>query len=82
MGFYGDFSIEEAKSIGQKFTVICIADYGYEGTLKAGKIYEIEIVERILPMSPLCSFIGDKGNLNHAHLQRFKKIKNEEQKTP
>lgn len=77
MSFYGDFTIEEAKEIGKEFDVICKADYGYDGILTSGKKYRIKIIDRILPMSPLCSFVSDKGTINSAHLQRFEKIKNE-----
>ena len=71
---YGDFSIEEAQNVGQKFKVICKANYAYEGVLTEGKEYEITIEPRILPVSPLCSFINDKGVYCRAHLQRFSKI--------
>lgn len=72
--FYGDFSIEEAGDIGTKFKVTCHADYGYEGQLTKGKEYEITIETRIMPMSPLCSFMNDRGNRSEAHLERFSKI--------
>lgn len=75
--FYGDFTIEEAEEIGKQFKVICSANYGYEGQLTKGKEYLITIETRILPMSPICSFINDKGNRGQAHLQRFSKINKE-----
>lgn len=75
MSFYGDFTIEEAKDIGKEFKAICAANYGYEGQLTEGKEYIITIEPRIMPMSPLCSFINDKGNKSECHLTRFRKIK-------
>jgi hypothetical protein len=77
--FYGDFTIEEAKDIGKEFNVICHADYGYEGQLTRGKEYVIKIETRILPCSPLCSFLSDDGKRAEAHLERFSKIKKEEE---
>lgn len=71
---YGTFSIEEADSIGKKFKAKCHANYGYDGSLTVGKIYEITVVERMLPMSPMCTYIDDKGREGVAHLTRFTKI--------
>lgn len=70
---YGNWTIEESQAIGQKFKAICKANYGYENYLTEGKEYEITIRERILPMSPLCSFITDKKEPGAAHLTRFEK---------
>jgi hypothetical protein len=75
MSLYGDFTIEESCAIGARFKVICVCTWNYEDTLTHGKEYHIQIIERILPMSPLCSFINDKGNVSAAHLARFEKVK-------
>jgi hypothetical protein len=72
--FYGSWTIKEAKSVGKKFKAVCNANYSYEGKLTVGKEYIITIEPRILPMSPLCSFINDKGNKSEVHLERFTKI--------
>lgn len=70
-----DWTIEEAKDIGRKFKVKCCANHGYENCLTEGKEYEIEVTPRILPMSPLCSFVGDDGRDGHeCHLERFEKL--------
>lgn len=74
---YGDFTIEEAADIDREFKVICHAAYSYEGQLTKGKEYLIRIETRIMPMSPLCSFINDRGNRSECHLTRFSKIKPE-----
>lgn len=76
--FYGDFTIEEARVIGKEFDVICVSNYGYDGSLTVGKKYKIKIEPRILPMSPLCSFVNDRGDIGHAHLERFKKFEEQE----
>lgn len=78
MSIYGDFTIDEAADIGKQFKVKCHASYGYQGKLTQGKEYLITIEERILPTTPLCSFINDKGERSEAHLTRFSKIKNDE----
>ena len=71
---YDSFSIEEAADIGKKFKVKCIGNgSGYEHALTEGKEYEITIETRILPMSPLCSFMGDNGKKGECHLHRFEK---------
>ena len=76
MGFYSNFTIEEAIDIGAKFKAKCHAPYNY--LLTKDKIYEIEITPRILTMSPLCKFIDDTGKNCEAHLTRFTKIENED----
>jgi hypothetical protein len=75
MSFYKNFTIEEAGSIGKKFIAVCDWNGGYEWQLTPGKEYEITITTRILPMSPLCSFVNDKGNISECHLERFTKIR-------
>lgn len=77
MAFYGDFTIEEAKDIGKQFQAVCKINYGYEYSLTVGREYLITIVPRILPMSPLCEFISDRGKLNCCHLERFAKKNSE-----
>lgn len=72
--FYGTFTIEEAKDIGKKFKAVCKSSHGYEYQLTIGKEYEIQIETRILPMSPICSFLNDKGNRSECHLERFEKV--------
>ena len=73
MGYslYGTFTIDDAAAIGSKFKAMCKANYGYEGHLTVYSIYEIEVMPRILPMSPLCKLIGDKGKEIECHLERF-----------
>lgn len=75
MGFYGDWAIEEAAAVGVKYRVRCITNNGYGHCLTIGKEYEIELTPRILPMSPLCSFMGDDGKKGECHLERFEKVK-------
>lgn len=70
---YDSFTTEEAGSIGRKFLAICKANYDYEPHLTYGKEYEIEIVARILPMSPLCKLTGDRGKEVVCHLTRFER---------
>lgn len=71
---YDSFSIEESRSVGSKFRVICITDYGYESHLSCGKEYEIEITPKILEMSPLCKLVGDMDKEIECHLHRFEKV--------
>lgn len=73
MSFYGSFTIDEAADNGRKFKAFCKSNYGYEHCLTIGKEYEIEVTPRILPMSPLCSFMGDNGKPGECHLERFEK---------
>lgn len=75
MSFYGDFTIEEAGDIGRKFKVTCHYNGGYEGQLTEGKEYEATMELGILALSPLFSFINDKGKESCAHIQRFTKAK-------
>lgn len=70
---YGTFTTEDAANIGNKVKARCKANYGYEGRLTVDRIYEVEITPRILPMSPLCKLIGDKGKGVECHLERFEK---------
>ena len=73
MGLYrGHWSIKEAHTYGRKFRAYAARTDSY--ALTEDKEYEIEIVEPILPLSPLCQFIDDKGKLSAAHLERFTKI--------
>lgn len=71
---FGNWTIEEARSIGKKFKARCIRNDCYESSLTIGKEYEIEIAERILPMSPMCDLLGDNGIETTCHLTRFEKI--------
>lgn len=71
---YDSWSIEEAGDIGARFRAVCRGDHGYRNHLTQGRQYEIEIIPRILPMSPLCRGIGDKGQEFECHLTRFEKI--------
>lgn len=73
--FYGDFTIKEAETVGGKFKAWCKANYDYEDCLTVGSEYEIKIIPRILPCSPLCSFMGDDGKERQCHLTRFGKVK-------
>lgn len=75
MGYYGDWSIEEARDVGVRHMARCKTNNGYEGRLTVGREYEIEITPRIMPMSPLCRFVGDGGKEGECHLERFEKIK-------
>ena len=72
--FYSNFTIEESRDICKKFKAVCHANHSYEDKLTVGKEYEIKIETRILPMSPICSFINDKGSISEAHLTRFTKV--------
>lgn len=74
MSLYDSWSIEEAKSIGKKFKARCLRNDSYENRLTIGQEYEIEIVEPILPMSPLCIGTGNNGGGFTCHLTRFEKI--------
>lgn len=71
---FSNFTIEEAGDIGKKFRARCKSSYSYEGQLTIDKEYEIEITTRIMPMSPLCSFLNDRGRRSEAHLERFEKV--------
>lgn len=72
--YVNDWTIEEAKDIGAKHRAVCMGNGGYEYALTEGKEYDIVISGRILPMSPLCDFDGDNGKGGSCHLERFKKI--------
>ena len=69
---YGTWTIEEAKAIGETFKAKCKSAHGYKITI--GNIYDVTITPRILPMSPLCSFIDDNGKSCEGHLERFEKV--------
>jgi hypothetical protein len=71
---YGSFTIEDAENIGKKFMGKCLTNNGYEHDLTIGNVYEIEVTPRILPMSPLCKTIGDRGKTVECHLDRFDKV--------
>ena len=71
---YDSFSTEEAESVGKQFKAKCKWNDGYTYCLSVDKEYVITITPRILPMSPLCSFIGDEGKEGECHLTRFEKI--------
>ena len=73
--FNGTFSLEETESIGKEFLAKCLSTRGYEHCLTKEKEYVIKIILRILPMSPLCSFIGDNGKTGQCHLERFIKLR-------
>ena len=72
-----EFSNDDLQ-VGAKFQAICIGPRGYEGKLTAGKEYQITISPRIMPLSPLCRFIGDNGKLCESHLHRFIQVVGEE----
>lgn len=69
---YGTWTIEEAKTIGKTFKAKCKSSHGYNITI--GNIYEVTITSRILPMSPLCSFIDDNGKFCEGYLEMFEKV--------
>ncbi len=71
---YRSWTIEEAAAVGKKFRATCHSSRSYEGQLTIGKEYEVEIIPRILPCSPLCCFMNDRGKMSEAHLERFTKI--------
>ena len=73
---YGSWSHEEAGDVGKEFRAICHANYGYERHLTEGKEYLIRIEPRIMPLSPLCSFVSDKDETKRGecHLERFTKV--------
>lgn len=71
---YDSFSIEDVDSIGKKFKARCISNRGYDGFLSLNEVYVITMTTRILPLSPLCSFMGDCGRLVECHVTRFEKI--------
>lgn len=71
---YGGFTVEETEDVGKRHKVRCINNNGYGHALTIGKEYEIEVTPRILPLSPLCSFIGDDGNKGECHMWRFEKM--------
>lgn len=71
---FGTWTIDEERDFGKRFKARCFRNDGYEETLTIDKEYEIEIVEPILPMSPLCECDGDKGTRITCHLMRFEKI--------
>lgn len=73
---YGSWTIEETKSVGECFKAICTGSRGMERHLTSGRVYEITISPRILPLTPLCSFIGDEGKKCECHLERFEKVNN------
>jgi hypothetical protein len=75
---YGSWSIEEAGDIGKEFKAVCHASGGYEYQLTEGKEYVVRIETRILPMSPICSFINDRNKRSEAHLERFTKVEEHE----
>jgi hypothetical protein len=71
---YGTWTIAETDSIGKKFKAICKGNRGMEEHLTTNKEYTVTITPRILPMSPLCSLVGDTGKLCECHLERFDKV--------
>lgn len=64
----------DKSPVGTSYFAYCTINHGYEYDLTIGKIYIITIIERILPMSPLCSFYGDRGGCCASHLYRFNEI--------
>lgn len=73
MGIYGTFTIEDAAAVGEQFRAVCVGNSDMKADLTEGAEYVITIIPRILPMSPLCSFIGNTGKKCAAHLERFEK---------
>lgn len=71
---YGTWSIEDAKSVGKKFLAKAKSNYGYEHAIEVGRHYKVEVVQRILPMSPLCKGTGKGGKQFECHLERFEKV--------
>lgn len=72
---YDSWDLVDTEGVGKKFLAKCKANYGYEDCLTEGKEYEIETTPRILPLSPLCKWVGDNGKRGEGHLTRFEKIK-------
>ncbi len=68
---FGDY---DQSPVGTVYKAVCKMNRGYEHHLTNDKIYIITITPRILPMSPLCSFIGDKGKTCECHLYRFHNV--------
>lgn len=68
---FGDY---DQSPVGTVYKAVCKTNHGYEYHLTEGKIYTIIIAPRILPMSPLCSFMGDKGKMCKCYLYRFHKV--------
>ena len=72
--YMGDWTIEEANAVGEVFVGRARGTRTASGLMTEGKLYMIMIEPRILPMSPLCSFIGDDGKMHCMHLERFDKV--------
>ena len=72
------FHERDSSPIGIKYQARCHIDAGYESDLTIGRTYTITIEPRILPMSPLCSFTGDRGGNCMAHLYRFQRMKEDD----
>ena len=70
---YDSFSLEDTDNIGGVYRAKCLANRGYEDSLTVGKIYDITMNEGILPMTPLCTLMGDNGTVC-CHLSRFEKL--------
>ena len=71
---FDSFTIEEAVDYGKKHKVRCRNNTNYRGLLTEGKEYEVTVIPSDLPMSPMCSFVGDDGGNHTCHLTRFEKI--------
>lgn len=71
---YGSWTIEDARAVGKVFKAKCKFNYSYENCLVIGKVYEITVTTRILPMSPLCEGVGENGKGFECHLERFDKV--------
>ena len=70
---YDSFSLEDVRNIGGVYRAKCLYNRGYEYSLTVGKIYDITMGEGILPMTPLCTLMGDDGKVC-CHLTRFEKL--------
>jgi hypothetical protein len=76
LSLHGTWTISETLAVGQKFKTQCVSPHNMTDCLTAGKTYTVMIIPRILPMSPLCVFVGDDGVEHTAHLERFQKLDN------
>ena len=66
-----EFSEYTDYAVGIEYNATCTCNRGYEDKLTVGKDYRITVTTGIVPMSALCSFIGDNGQQCEAHLYRF-----------
>lgn len=68
---FGDY---DQSPVGTVYKAVCKTNHGYEYHLTEGKIYTIIIAPRILPMSPLCSFMEIKEKCVNATFIVFIKL--------